>query len=176
MHSRSGQTLIEALAALSVLTIGFLGIFGLLAQSFSAVRTSSEETTATYLAAEGIELSKSMLDRAMYNYPNLGIADEWPCFPTIPGDYGFDYTALWSGSGCASLSSAPNQSQSQFLLLDPATGLYSYSAGNPTDFKRDVNVTAASGNPNELIILSTVTWNGGRSQVQLEDHFYNWLP
>ena len=61
--SRTGQILIEAIIALSALTIGFLGILALLSSSLSLNRVISDNYTATYLAAEGIEVVKNAIDR-----------------------------------------------------------------------------------------------------------------
>ena len=61
-HSRRGQTLVEALVALSILTTGFFGIVSLLTKSFQLNRTTMNDTQATYLAAEGIEIAKNLID------------------------------------------------------------------------------------------------------------------
>lgn len=189
LADRRGQTLIEAIAALGILVIGFLGILALLARSFATVRTVADETTGTYLAAEGVELTKSILDHVMYGNsvpPGLGAQDQWPCFVSggssymTPGqsmDYGFDYTVLESGGNCYSLNG--QQKQGQSLNFDPATGLYGYGAAAgsiATGFKRTINISIPSSNPYEVVVISTVTWNNGASQAQLEDHFYEWLP
>jgi Tfp pilus assembly protein PilV len=39
IHSRRGQTLVEALVALSILTVGFVGVVVLLTKSFQLNRT-----------------------------------------------------------------------------------------------------------------------------------------
>src|SRR6185369_4698812 len=72
---RSGQSLIEAIIAITLLTIGFLGIARLLSQSLFFTKVVSDQTTATYLAAEGIEIVKNLIDHDVYmqlHNPPLG--------------------------------------------------------------------------------------------------------
>ena len=66
LHSHRGQTLVEALVALSILTVGFVGIVTLLTKSFQLNRTTSNDTQATYLAAEGIEIAKTSINYDVY--------------------------------------------------------------------------------------------------------------
>ena len=64
--SRRGQSIIEAMVAISILTTGFLGIFALLSKSFFLSRVVADETTATYLASEGMEITKNIIDHDVY--------------------------------------------------------------------------------------------------------------
>jgi hypothetical protein len=173
------------MVALSILVIGFLGILTLLAQSIHISKNLSDQVTATYLAEEGIELSKNILDYDMYRRVagtdgtgwGLGGVD-----PTlVPGhSYEIDYTS------CNNLlSSAPtchlfSYSADTVLGFDPNPGpqqdLYFYGAPDPTPFTREIRVTSTG--VNEITIDSIVRWTvgGGTQEIDLEDHFYNWHP
>jgi hypothetical protein len=171
--SRSGQSLVEALVALSILTVGFLGIITLLNKSLQLSKTTSDDTQATYLAAEGIEVAKSLIDHDVYEGIFQG-SDEWgACFP-LPGVhyYELDYAT----TNCASLISSANPMNSP-LYFHPATDLFSYSSagGTKSAFTRDIKIT---NNGEEIDVQSIVHWSDGlaSNDIVLEDQFYNWHP
>jgi len=167
----SGQTLLEVMIALFVLTTGFLGILSLLAQSLSLGRTISNQTIATYLAAEGIEVTKNLVDHDVYAD---GFKTGWgDCFKTHGGDgnYEVDYTTV----DCATLKS---YSSSDFLDYDSTTHQYQYGNGTPTIFTRLIRVKFMHP-ADEVMVQSTVTWSTGaftQQSVILEDYFFNWHP
>lgn len=176
--------MVEAIVAISLLTVGFIGIAGLLSQSLFLTKVTSDQTTATYLAAEGIELAKNLVDHDIYMHiASLG-SGFGSCFannlvsPLSPGglprDYELDYT---------SMDCNKSYFNTDMLQFDPVTGLYSYAppvANNPvgTKFNRDIRVSW-SANGAELTVNSIVTWSTGTftsQSINLEDHFYNWRP
>jgi hypothetical protein len=177
---RKGQALVEVMIALLVLTSGFIGILSLLAQSIHLSKTVNNETIASYLASEGIELAKSATDHDIYQHLAgfsgwaRGVSD--PTFPSA-GVYQFDYTwceGVPYGSSCGQAPLAPTPPN--YLRLDPATGLYSYAGPQATPYTRQIIVTPVG--TDELIVRSVVTWDVGLSQqsVSLEDYFYAWQP
>src|SRR5665213_3037246 len=119
--NHGGQSLVEVMLALSVLTVGFLGILTLLAQSIHISKTLSDQTTAAYLAAEGIEVAKNLIDHDMYqSVEHVPGATGWgSCFGLTVGqqqDFEMDY----SQATCPpSLYNA-----SDILYYDPTTHLY----------------------------------------------------
>jgi hypothetical protein len=152
-----GQALVEAIIAIGVLLVGFMGVFTLLSQSLGLNRVVADNYTATYLAMEGIEIVKNLIDsNAIGARPwTSGLAD---------GDYEvqFDSTSL-------------SASQNRTLSFDPNQKLFGYNGSRPTAFTR--TVTLAKVNANELRVTSNVAWTtrgGGSFNVNLEDHFYNW--
>ncbi len=173
LRSKKGQSLIEAMVALSVLTVGFLGIISLLSKSFFYGRYVSDTMKATYLASEGVEITKSLIDHDVL----LALAGDgggWgSCFSLSPGDskdFELDYSTT-----CDTLF----QYLDQPLLLDNNTGLYGYaSSGNtvPTNFTRLIRVTE-SVDGSEITVKSIVTWSTGyltTQSIDMEDQFYNW--
>lgn len=157
--------------ALTLLTTGFLGIASLLSQSFYLNRVVSDETTATYLAAEGVEIAKNLVDHNVYAHI-AGNGLGWnSCFGT-GGSFQFDYTVR----DCANLPLYDGTP----INFDPTTHMYSYrTSGNevPTAFSREIHITVP--NANEIIVNSIVRWSTGSftgQSVNLEDHFYNWHP
>lgn len=171
--------------AISILTVGFLGIVSLLARSFFLNRVDADEATATYLASEGIELAKNIIDYDMYQ-------GTWgTCLATAGVSGGgqgkgfeLDYATLTSSPvNCGSLTPF-NSSDPDHLEFDPDTHLYGYNLSTPnpitTSFVRDISFSMPSAsNGWEIAVSSTVTWSTGpitAQSVTLEDHFYDWLP
>lgn len=161
-QSQRGQSLIEAMIALGVLTTGFLGIISILSKSFFYERNISDTMTATYLASEGIEIVKNLIDNAYLS------SQSWNSCIQNSGEYELDYKTI-----CPTLK--PYDS-GDYLSFDSSTNLYSYSALPKSNFSRDIRIKL---NGDEIIVNSIVNWNTGilRNQsINIEDHFYNWQP
>jgi type II secretory pathway component PulJ len=168
---RSGQSLIEVMVALSLLTVGFLGVFNLLSRSLFLNKTVSNEATATYLAAEGVELAKNLIDHDVY-LSLAGAGGGWGnCFKN-GGDFELDYMTQSCPIADANAGVDP-------LWYHATTGLYDYNengGGTKTNFARDINILNVSNH--EIRVSVKVLWNTGPTpeSVTVEDHFYNWQP
>lgn len=168
---RGGQSLIEVMIAVTALTVSFLGISALLAQSLALNRVISNEATATYLASEGIEMAKSLIDHDFYAYaatPPQGLG--WGSCFGFGGDFELDYTT----PDCSALTRFV--AGGRYLWYNPTTHLYSYDqdGAQQTDFTRDIRVTS---NGDEITVNSIVSWSGlagSPGSINLEDHFYKW--
>ena len=167
-HDSKGQTLVEAMVALGVITAGLLALFALISSSIGAQRVVGDRITATYLAAEGIEIVKNFIDT---NALRVAFGCTWSggtgCIELRTGAYEIDYA-----------SDALLPDQGLFLLRDSATGLYGYSfagAAETTPFTRRVTI-AFSPDGEEMRVNSLVRWKsrGGEYDINVEDHFYNW--
>jgi len=173
IHSRRGQTLVEALVAISILTTGFVGIVALLNKSFQLNRTTTNDTQATYLASEGIEITKNLIDHDIYSgLPGNDYFGQ--SFPSTGHYYGIDFRTTTTAG--LTVSNATNTTP---LYYDSNNHLFSYdsSAGTQTKFVRDIWV-GRSSDGYELDVRSTVTWSDAASSnsITLEDHFYDWHP
>lgn len=157
--TRQGQALVELMVAVSVLVVGFLSITSLLSRSLALNRVIAENYTATYLASEGIEVVKNLID--------ANIVQKLPWNNSFAnGDYELDYRTILGNL---------QQSQGRKLSFDPTSHRYSYGVGGPTPFIRTVNINLIS--PNEIRVISTVNWisrGNATFSVKLEDHFFNW--
>lgn len=187
--SKKGQTIIEVMIALGLLTMGLLGLLDLLSQSFFLDRVISDQTKATYLAEEGVELAKSLIDNDSYltAAPGSGGQPGWgACFGLSKGhseQIELDYTSLpispyTSTYSCNDASIKPFIGGGDPLYFNPVTNLYSYApVGNSTNFTRDIIVTAIENY--ELGVQSIVSWSTGpitNQTINLQDDFYNWYP
>jgi len=152
-----GQLLIEAMVGLSIALVGLLGIVGLVSRSASLNRVVSEHFIATYLASEGIEITKNIIDGNIIqsNPWNLG-------FNT--GSFEADYASL-------NLLIAQNRN----LKFDSSTGFYSYEKGDETPFVRTIDIELIDSD--EIKVNSIVKWTtrgGAEFEINVEDHFFNW--
>ena len=164
---RKGYLLIEAMVAMGVLTTGVLGIFALMSQSIKLTRVIDDQYIGTYLAAEGVELAKNLLDANVLANPG-----NWNANGFAASDcYALDvYTVSLAGAvgiGCPDAGSVP-------LKFDGT--VYRYNAGTVTSFTRSIRIEPIlNGGPQEGVrVVSTVKWGGGASSVALEDKFYAW--
>lgn len=159
LGDRKGQLLIEAMVALSVLVVGLFGILGLLTRSIKINRIVSDNYTATYLASEGIEIVKNLLDH------NVIASSSWDSALENDGTYEVDYT-----------STKLSPYTGRALSLDPNSGLFSYGGSGQAIFARAVTISHVD--VNEIQVKSEVVWSSGayQSSVNLEDRFFKWRP
>jgi hypothetical protein len=161
LKPRSGQALVEVLVAISILTVGFLGIVTLLSRALALNRVVADNYVGTYLAAEGIEITKNIIDA------NIVSGKGW----------GSGLSEDQNGFEVDIDSSALRPYADRPLLFDDAVKEYGYTNGVATPFKRKVTLRLVNGGQQEVQVNTTVTWTtrgGGQSSVNLEDHFFNW--
>jgi len=168
IHSRKGQFLVEAIVALGVLVVGLLGILALLTRSFSLSRSINNNYAGTYLAAEGIEVVKNLID-ANFIKIQKGQFIAW-VDGISSGDFEVEYDSL-----------ILDPYQDRTLAFDPVNNTYDYTGTQGTKFKRKIQVEkvlSGSGTVDEVRVNSIVSWvaEGGNFEVNLEDHFLNWRP
>lgn len=164
-NRRAGQSIIEAMISISILTTGFLGITTLLSRSFFLSRMTADELASTYLASEGIELVKNLIDHDLYAPGGTG----WGSCCS-PGSYRVDHDSK-------NLTSYPNPvSSPMYLNFDDTSHLYDYAGPKTSKFNRWIEISWPSAN--EIMVVAHVQWATGitSQSLTLEDHFYNWHP
>lgn len=164
IKDRKGNLLIESIVAISVIIISFLGILSLLSRSLGLNKDVSHKFVATYLAVEGVEIVKSLIDK---NFTD-GLA--WnDCCSDGSWEVVYDSTILIPASV------PPNP-----LLFDKTDGSYNYVTGNPSSFTRVVEISELDRNgddrTDEIKVNSKVSWSrrGSVQEINLEDHFFDW--
>lgn len=154
--AQKGFTLVEALVTLVVLTIALgpsLILTGNVGSTTSVVRNN---LIAANLAQEGVEVVRGMRDT------------NW--FLGNPFDQGLSdgtYRIQWDSDALIALGANPP--------LKESSGLYNYSTGTDTMFRRTISVLKV--NAGELRIISEVTWQergGNNKTFQAESHLFNW--
>lgn len=183
---RQGSILVEALVAIGVTSIGLIGIMNLLTFSFRTNAIATQDLVATYLAAEGVEVVKNIVDTA---YADIGAAIALGTTPSVwnrdiaDGNYEVQFNTIsLSGTGLGSgiLSTRP-------LAFDAERGIYRYRmAGDnflDTPFTRTIslevmdNIDCDTNRDDVVRVISRVEWmtaQGETRGVQLEDHFFDW--
>ena len=165
LKANKGTILIEVIIAISIIIVGLLAILRLLSRSISLNKVISNQLIAAYLAEEGIEIAKNILDANVIKIGNgdLPNPNMWNNGFTT-GDFEIDYQ-----------SQTLDNNQNRQLNFDFNTGFYSYAFGSSTPFQRQIDVNRIGND--ELRIVARVNWitrGGATSTVVLEDHFYNW--
>jgi len=164
---RKGYLLIESMVAITVIVVGLLGIFALLSKSLSLNRVINDRYVASYLAAEGVEIVKNLIDN------NVLSGDSWNK-NLRDGNYQFDYSASILPSDCGDICN-------KVFYWDASQKAYSLApAGQRTNFIRKVSlklIADKSGLVQSIQVNSVVDWvtrGGANFSINLEDHFYNY--
>lgn len=161
--------MIESMVAITLVLVGLLGIFGLITKSISINNDVRNRFTATYLAAEGLEVVKNIIDTDVAIGQQTGTPTYWNS-TIVPGSYEVQYDTDRDTLNLSWTGGAPS---TRPLLLDTTTGLYSYNLGVPSIFTRTVTITGSGGGAN---VESIVKWKdeGVEHQVHFSDTFTNW--
>lgn len=165
---KNGYLIAEAIIAISVPLMGILSILGFISRSINVNRIISDQFTANYLAMEGIEVVKNIIDANVIAC--LDGASPWNEGFTSSGSFEVDYN-----------SAALESNQNRQLSFDSNSGRYSYDSGEPSRFTRTIYIDPIGSD--EIKVNSIVEWTtrGGGSRsidlrsIDLEDHFFNWL-
>jgi len=153
-----GYLLVESMIGISIAVVGLLGILTLLSRSVGLSRVVGNQLTANYLAAEGVEISKNIIDT------NVIQGNPWNQGFDMDGKFEADYSYT-------NLESSQNRK----LLFDESSNFYGYGSGRESPFIRIISVHPIGSN--EVKIDSTVSWTdrgSAKFQISMEDHFFNW--
>lgn len=172
-----GQMMVELIVGIAVITAATAGIFTLMLNSFRITNDIADEYVATYLAAEGLELMKSLSERDMRDWNrgsfNYTLRQNNPNACRYELDYN-DWPAdarQLRDDHCTSVS-GPRP-----LLFNEATSRYGYDAGAPTKFVRmiDIEEMNAPGGAQYIVVRAEVFWPGRTTDqsIILEDVFYD---
>lgn len=159
-----GFTLLEVLIAVSVLTIGAIGMFAVVAQNIAFSSVVSNRLVAAYLAQEGVEIVRNIRDTNFLQI-RRGVGTNWRagldgCSGGCEADY--DDTVL-----------APAAS---LRFLRKSGVLYSYDVGNDMIFKRKITITP-DGLTTKMLVEVEVSWQerGASYKVLAATELYDWL-
>lgn len=196
LHSQAGLTLVEALVAVTVLTVGVLGPLTIAARGISDGIFARNQIAANYLAQEGVE----MVVNQRNEYYKLSL------FGLNPGETIFDadltgsgnpfercVTASEDGAYCSVNASFDNnvlnddcptaQDRACTLVFDAGTnGTYLYQTPNfatgdqpigPT-FYRLIQMSYPDGDHNRLEVTVTVRWKNKEvdKELQLREYLF----
>lgn len=153
-----GFTLIETLVALVLVTVAMGPVFILATSSVNVASRIEHNLIASDLAQEGVEVVRNIRDT---NWLTGAAFDN--NLPT--GTWRVQWDTV--GGGLMAVGSNP--------VLKKSNGLYNYTVGTDTVFRR--TVTISKPNSGELVVISSMTWiergNINRT-VGAESHLFDW--
>lgn len=177
-----GFSIVEALIAIVILSLGFTAGMGLLSSSVRTVGATNDLTIATYLAEEGIEIARLKRDNNILQYYN-GTSVAWD---SIGGGNTFANCAPGGGGGCtvnsATISSGvtitPCSGCSTGVPLYKTTtspaGLYTITVtASPTNLRRLVTAVPIGTEAYEISSTVWYTSRGTERSVTLSSVLYN---
>lgn len=154
--------MVESIIAVSLIVIGLLGVLGLIIKSTRTNKDVYNRLAASYLAAEGIEVIKNIIDTDVAT-PLV----QWN--KTIgTGSYQVQYDSTKD-----SITKLYGANSTAPLMLDEGTGLFSYGGGEETLFKRTIHTEDTGVSIN---VRSIVEWeiDGKKQVINFEDVFWQW--
>ncbi len=180
LHAEAGQTLIETIVAIFVLTTALVAGVGLAIYAFSISEASQNEIIATNLAREGVEVMRMMRDSNWLASDAAGGAWDLTACADIASKLCYPSSFVGPTYNIANSGSAGNMritfnpaanswgldTTANYNLYLQADGTYMSNLGTINSvFARMINVTlnatAPYTGPNpELIIKSVVVWRG----------------
>ncbi len=161
---KKGFTIIEALVAVFILTVGITGCVVLANQVLSASELSKNRLIAANLAQEGIEVVRNIRDT------NWLVGQDWDTGLSAstacgsPTDWEVDY----------STTSLSDTYDGDYLKIDADNGLYGYAGTTTTTFQR--KITICYSQIYEMKIETTVYWKtkGTTKSILMTEYLYNW--
>ncbi|MBI5135532.1 hypothetical protein HZA86_04865 [Candidatus Uhrbacteria bacterium] len=200
-HRERGNTVLEMLIALFVITTGLFAIIGLSFGNAVQTKTSLNEVQAANFAREGIEIVRNIRDSNKYKRDATGESVRWNAGINIEGDYAINTAAIGTDNPIliAKTSSPDNTTiafqSNQFVQPGPSSGATKYhravqlypicSSGSTQvdDLGSDTSsscvfndIDSGQGGTIGVQVIARVTWQeGGRARkIEVEDRLYNW--
>lgn len=163
LNNQKGVTLVEALVTLVVLSFGLIPSLAIVSSSTNLSGLIKNNLIAANLAQEGVEVVRSLRDANWFAGRSFDNG--------LVGNWRVEYSTNWVTNSPVAAGLNP------FLKFDSATGLYNYSTGIDTIFKRSVSIAKTADLCNcKLVLVSRVDWTQqGRSRtVSIESHLFDW--
>ena len=182
--SQEGQTLIETIIAIFVLTTGLTTGLGLAIYAFGASSNIVEQITATGLAREGIEVVRGMRDSNWLAGALADCENGQKCYPNwLTQSYNIDGAA---GSGNVRIVELQPSGSNRWSIKSPASGdyhLYVQPSGaysslantNPTTYFRKIFLIRQSESApytatSPLLLVRVVVWWHGKNCAPIQDY------
>lgn len=178
----SGFILIETIVAISIVMLALPAALTVVSKSLILASYSKEQIVATYLAQEGIEIIRNKRDGNILKVLTGSLnSSQWrdgfwtgDCLGTpCRVDYGIGPAGpliqKCIGGGCSLL-----------LNKNTADGSYSHDSGGtmvPTIFSRYIQTEAVFGNPDEIRVVSVVSYStrGINKVVTFQENLTKWI-
>lgn len=158
---KSGFTLVEILVAISILSIAILATFTAVSQSLKATNFSEDQIIAYHLADEALEYIRNRRDsNAIQHIIALGTGSTYGWLtgisPACSVACYIDTTVLPANAITACSGNAASCPVLLYGTNGAYNGLYQYTSGTATMYKRSVAMTMI--NATEASFTVTVSW------------------
>jgi Tfp pilus assembly protein PilV len=174
LQKNTGFTLIEALVAVFIFSSAVVFLITIAGRGLLAMNSAQNQTTAYFLAQEGIEIVHNLRNEAFLMGDPSWLDRISPGYPQcMNGDacgFHIDFSnQMSSGVPCASLNGCALETSTS----NPPK--FSHSTGEKTPFKREVFIRP-NGN-NWILVRSVVSWGQGSftRQVVLDEILREWV-
>jgi len=156
---KNGFTLIEVIVSIGIMSLVSVGVFYGISLSLASAARIKNDLIAANLAQEGLEIVRGIRDRDWHLGNSFGAS-------LANGNYLVD----WNSQSLTAFSDT-------FLKKD-SNGLYNYSSGPDTIFKRKIIIENSGQNPAavEKAAKVEVSWDekSGPKTIQAELRLFNW--
>ena len=154
-----GFTLIEVIVAVAIISLVLVSVMSAVSLSLSSAAKNKNDLIAASLAQEGLEIVRSIRDRDWHLGSAFG--------SSLPNG---NFLVDWNSQSLAPFSDV-------FLKRD-SSGLFNYSAGQDTLFKRKIIIENSGQNPAaiEKVAKVEISWpeRSGLKTIQAELRLFNW--
>lgn len=183
--SQSGFTLLEMLIAVLIFSLALVSLVTISSRGISATNNALSQTTAQFLAQEGIEIIHS---RRGDNFLDTSPSSLWmdngllsdcaaPGWCSIGAFLSAHTNEQFSILQCggATVSTCPQ------MRLDKNTALYRYDSGDVTSFRRGIQITPGlvdvNGSMYSATVVSRVEWEerGVTFSAEAQAEMYDWF-
>lgn len=178
-QTKSGYSLVEVLVAITILMLSIVGPITIAAKSMQSAQYARQQTTAFFLAQEGITVANTLRNDAgvTYYWNTTPLPWAWtttpalaPCFTSSGCDIDFRDSTLTSNVvNCSSVANC-------ILKLDTsaARAAYQHASGSNSPYTRILTFTLVG---DEVRVTSRVRWDstlmGGVEEVELTTSLFN---
>ena len=151
----AGFSLVETLVALGILAFVSTGLTLFISSNSRITTLIQDQTVAINLAQEGLEVVRNIRDSKWINGGTFGSA--------LPAGV---WQIQWD-----SFSLAPDSNQ---ILKFSVDGLYQYTSGTNTKFKRKITIIDLSSSEKKVVV--SVSWpiRGGTKTILAELRLFDW--
>ncbi len=170
-YSKKGFTLIETLVAISVFLFAITGPMVLINDSVTVSRRAKAQSTALYLAQEGVDMVRAVRDSNMMNGNGLFSGID-AC--EVVGQGGCELDMNLNGQvgvvGSCVLDTGCT------TLLNYSNGRFSYGSGDSTNFSRIIQVQSVGVTGDEYEVTGTTRWTDeyGSAEVSVVTTLFDW--
>jgi len=156
-NKKNGFTIIEAIVAIFILTVGIIACSILADQVFRSASTAKDRLIAVNLAQEGIEVIRNIRDNSW-----LALDPTWK--DDLPAG---DWKVSYDSAGVTAYV------DDECLKVD-ADGFYNYSFGTDTTFQRKIIISHISDS--EMKVEAIVYWvtRGTSKSINIVEYLYDW--